>query len=115
MLLSNSAYVQASILWATMTPIIYKFYRWGGLLPGAGCCSVDTACLHQLVSSLLRSTHQLLAALCNSSFLHVILHAAAAHCNSAMLQWLHLLQAPVEWGQTLRSIFVHCLLCLQIL
>jgi len=26
-LLSNSAFVQASILVATMTPIIYKFYR----------------------------------------------------------------------------------------
>ena len=60
-LLSNSAYVQASILWATMTPIIYKFYRWGGLLLGAGCCSVDTACPHQHVSALLRSMHCLLA------------------------------------------------------
>ena len=36
-LLANSAYVQASLLWITLTPIIFKFNRYCKLRFGEVC------------------------------------------------------------------------------
>ena len=89
-LLSNSAYVQASILWATMTPIIYKFYRWGGLLLRAGYCSTDAGCLHQPVPFLMRSAHCLLAAL-----LQLVLLTHDPACRSCSLRFSSVLHGSI--------------------